>query len=134
MHEIPTLDRRGLRDFGLVTGAILAVLFGLFFPWLLEFTIPAWPWVVGGILAVWGIAAPMTLNPVYRAWMRFGLLLSRITTPLVLGIVFFVMIFPLGFAMRRFGWDPMARKIDDDADSYRVPSTKARRNSIERPF
>ena len=134
MHDIPTLDRRELRDFGLVTGAIFVVLFGLFIPWLFDLKIPTWPWVLWGILSVWGLAAPMTLDPIYRGWMRFGLLLSRITTPLVLGIVFFAMIFPLGFVMRRFGWDPMARNIDNDAESYRVPSTKPRRENFERPF
>ena len=89
MHEIPELDRKGLRDFGLVTGAIFVALFGLFFPWLLELNIPTWPWVLGSILAVWGLAAPATLRPLYRAWMKLGLMLSKITTPIVLGIVFF---------------------------------------------
>ena len=134
MHEIPSLDRRGLREFGLVTGAIFVALFGLFFPWVFEFDVPIWPWILGLILAVWGLLAPMTLNPVYRGWMHFGLLLSRITTPLVLGAVFFLMIFPLGFVMRRFGWDPMARKIDDTASSYRIRSSKSEKGRFERPF
>ena len=134
MHEIPELDRRGLREFGLVTGAIFVVLFGLFFPWLLEAEIPIWPWALGGILATWALAAPVTLQPVYRGWMKFGLLLSKITTPIVLGIVFFLVIFPIGFTMRLFGRDPMARRIDDDTDSYRIPSPKIPKNNMERPF
>ena len=134
MHEIPELDRQGLRQFGLVTGGIFVGLFGLFFPWLLEIAIPTWPWVLGGVLAVWGLAAPGTLKPVYRAWMKFGLLLSRVTTPIVLGIVFFLVIFPTGFAMRLFGRDPMNRQFDDEAKSYRVSSIKAPKESMERPF
>jgi hypothetical protein len=35
-HKIPELDRKGLREFGLMTGAVVVVIFGLFFPWLLE--------------------------------------------------------------------------------------------------
>ena len=89
MHEIAELDRKGLHDFGLVTGGIFVALFGLFFPWVLELSFPTWPWVLGGILAIWGLAAPGTLRPIYQVWMKFGLLLSRITTPIVLGIVFF---------------------------------------------
>ncbi len=88
MHTIPELDRKGLRDFGLVTGAIVAALFGLFFPWVLERSIPIWPWVIAGVLAVWALAAPLTLKPVYRQWMMLGLLLSKITTPIILGAVF----------------------------------------------
>ena len=49
---IPELDRKGLRQFGIVTGGILAGLFGLFFPWLLEHSYPYWPWIVGGLLVL----------------------------------------------------------------------------------
>ena len=61
MHEIPDLDRRGLRDFGLVTGAIFVALFGLFFPWILNVAFPTWPWVLAAVLGVWGLAANYTV-------------------------------------------------------------------------
>ncbi|MCU7905764.1 MAG: sxtJ [Candidatus Thiodiazotropha sp. (ex Epidulcina cf. delphinae)] len=134
MHEIVELDRKGLREFGLVTGAIVAGLFGLFFPWLLEIDIPLWPWVVGGVLSVWALAAPATLRPVYRLWMKFGLLLSRITTPLVLGILFFGMFVPTALIMRLFQRDPMARKLDDRAETYRILSHEVAKETMERPF
>ena len=134
MHEIPDLDRKGLRDFGLVTGGIFVALFGLFFPWVLELSFPTWPWLLGGILAIWGLAAPATLRPIYRVWMKFGLLLSKITTPIVLGIVFFLVIFPTGLVMRSFGRDPMKRQIDSEVTSYRVPSNKQPKETMERPF
>ncbi len=134
MHEIPELDRKGLRDFGLVTGGIIAALFGLFFPWLLEFQIPIWPWVVGGVLAVWALVAPTTLKPVYHGWMQLGLMLSRITTPLILGIVFFLVILPMALVMRILGHDPMMRRFDDSAKTYRVTSHKAPVKNMERPF
>ncbi len=134
MHEIPKLDRKGLREFAFVTGGIVAVLFGLFCPWLLESGTPLWPWVVAGVLAVWGLAAPMSLQPVYHGWMKFGLVLSRITTPLILGVVFYGLILPMGLVMRLMGRDPMARRFDDAADSYRVQHPKPPRKNVERPF
>ncbi|MCU7923846.1 MAG: sxtJ [Candidatus Thiodiazotropha sp. (ex Dulcina madagascariensis)] len=134
MHEIVELDQKGLREFGLVTGAIVAGLFGLFFPWLLEIGTPLWPWVVGGVLSIWGLAAPLTLRPVYRLWMKFGLLLSRITTPLVLGILFFGMFVPTALIMRLFQRDPMARKLDDGTKTYRIASHKVAKETMERPF
>ena len=133
-HTIPELDRRGLREFGLVTGGIIAGLFGLFFPWLLEFSIPVWPWVVGGVLGLWALAAPMSLRPVYYWWMRFALLLSRITTPIILGIVFYLVFLPVALVMKLMGRDPMARRFDQGATSYRVPSHKAPRDQLEKPF
>lgn len=134
MHEIPELDRKGLREFGLVTGGIVAVLFGLFFPWLLGNNIPVWPWVLGGGLALWALVVPDSLRVVYRQWMRFGLLLSRITTPVILGIVFFLVIFPVALIMKIIRRDAMARTLDKNTKSYRIASRKAPNKNLEKPF
>lgn len=66
--------------------------------------------------------------------MKFGLLLNRITTPIVLGVVFYLVIFPIGLIVRLTGRDPMTRNFDDGAASYRVESKKPRRGNTERPF
>jgi len=132
--DIPELDRRGLRQFALSTGGIVAVLFGLFFPWLLDVGFPVWPWIVAGVLAGWGLAAPASLRPVYIGWMRFGLLLNRIVSPVILGILFFVLITPISALMRLLRRDAMTRSLDENAKSYRVPSTKRPKTHMERPF
>ena len=132
--KIPELDAKGLREFALTTGAIVAGLFGLFFPWLLARPFPRWPWVIFAVLAVWGLAAPATLRPVYRGWMRFGLALSKVTTPLIMGLVFFVVIAPMGLIMRALGKDYLRRRLQPGAQTYRVPSSKAGRENFERPF
>jgi Kef-type K+ transport system membrane component KefB len=133
-HDIPDLDRKGLRHFGFTTGAIVAVLFGLLFPWLLERALPLWPWILGGVLSVWALLAPSSLRPVYRVWMRFGLLMSRITTPLILGIVFFIVITPIAIIRSLLGKDSLARHLDEASPSYRVESRKAARTNLEKPF
>ena len=109
VHSIPELDRKGLREFGLVTGAIVAGLFGVFFPWLLERAFPMWPWAVLGVLGVWALAAPSSLRPVYRLWMRFGLLIGKVTTPIVMGLIFIVIVVPVGLVMRMTHRDPLRR-------------------------
>lgn len=133
-HTIPELDRKGLRHFGLLTGGIVAVLFGLFFPWVLERSWPLWPWVLFGVLGGVGLIAPLALKPVYKLWMRLGLLLNRITTPLILGIVFYLVISPIGLVRRLKRNDAMARDFDAKAPSYRVPSPEKPTNTLERPF
>lgn len=139
-HDIPELDRKGLRDFALTAGIVVAVLFGLIIPWLLGRQIALlnwpgnWPWVLFAVLAAWGIIAPMTLRPLYRLWMRFGLVMSRITTPIILGLVFYLVFAPTGFIIRLFGKDAMRRKFDKNAESYRVQSKKAPPENLERPF
>ena len=132
-HVIPELDRKGLREFGFVTGAIVAGLFGLFFPWLLERSWPLWPWIIFGVLGALALIAPMALNPIYKIWMRFGLFMGRIMTPLIMGIVFFILITPVGLFRRVFAEDAMARKFDE-SDSYRVPSKKAKAENLEKPY
>jgi hypothetical protein len=133
-HEIPELDRKGLREFGLVTGGIVGALFGLFFPWLLERPVPRWPWVIFGALGLTALAAPLALRPVYKWWMKFGLLMSRITTPIIMGIVFYIVLTPMGLIMRLAGKDYMARRRDRNVASYRVKSVAHPPNRVEKPF
>ena len=133
-HLIPELDRKGLRDFGLTSGAIVAVIFGLFFPWVLELGLVWWPWILFGVLSLMALAMPMTLQPVYKIWMRFGLIMSKITTPIIMAAVFYLIITPTGLVMKVFSRDPLRRRLSDEESSYRVPSHKAERKRIERPF
>lgn len=133
-HTIPELDRKGLRDFGLATGTAVVVIFGLFFPWMLDRDWPLWPWIIATPFWTLALLQPLWLRRVYRAWMRFGLLASRVVTPLVLGLVFFVMISPMGLARRLTGKDPMQRTLDPDQQSYRGPSKNSPREKLERPF
>ena len=133
-HIIPELDRKGLREFGLTTGAAVVVIFGLFFPWVLDLDWPLWPWIVAAVFWSLALILPSWLRWIYRGWMRFGLLASRVMTPLVLGIVFFVMITPMAMIMRLMGKDPLRRALDRNQESYRVQSTKSPDEKLERPF
>lgn len=134
MHEIPELDNKGLRQFGLLMAGVIAALFGLLLPWLFDAAWPRWPWILAGAFVVMALLFPQALTPVYRGWMHFGFFMSRITTPLLLGLVFFLAILPTGLIMRAFGRDPMARDRNPDAASYRVPSEKPDKANLEKPF
>ena len=133
-HTISELDRKGLREFGLTFGAAVVIIFGLFFPWLLDLDWPVWPWIITAAFWALALIRPLWLRPLYRVWMRFGLLASRVMTPLVLGIVFFVMISPMAIVRRLVGRDPMHRTLDPNLESYRVKSTKSPAEKLERPF
>jgi hypothetical protein len=134
-HSIPELDRKGYRDFGLVTGAIVVGLFGLFFPFILGRPLPLWPWVIFLMLAVPALIAPMSLAPVYKYWMKFGLFMGTyIMTPLIMFIVFVVMFVPMGLFKRLFGKDSMARDLDSKADTYRLPAESRPAKNLEKPF
>ena len=66
--------------------------------------------------------------------MRFGILLSKITTPLIMGVIFFLLITPFGFVLRLAGKDSLSRKYEESAPSYRVKSIKPEKESLEKPF
>lgn len=131
---IPELDRKGLRDFGLLMAAVIGVLFGVFFPWVFDSRWPLWPWLIGAAFALPALVAPSVLRPIYRGWMRFGLFMSKIMTPLVLGIVFFLVFTPVAFILKILGKDAMRRKLDPRADSYRIDNRGTEMGDMERPF
>jgi hypothetical protein len=133
-HVIPELDDKGLRKFAFTTGGIVAVLFGLIFPLLLERPWPIWPWVIAGALVLPAVTMPRVLKPIYYGWMRFGLLASRITTPLVLGAVFFVIIVPIGLVRGLAGHNSMRRPFEKDQATYRVRREPSSRHNMENPF
>lgn len=66
---------------------------------------------------------PALLRPLNRAWMRFGALLHTIVNPIVLGGMYFLLIAPIGIAMRLWGRDVLKRRLDPSADSYWIPRT-----------
>jgi len=134
LKSIPELDSSGLRKFAFSSSALIVILFGLLIPWLFGFILPLWPWIAGAGLTTWGAIAPMSLNPLYKVWMRFGLVMSRITTPLILGIVFFLVFTPIALAMRLFGRDRLSLIPDKDTDTYRVASTEQPSNKLEKPY
>ena len=91
---------------------------------------------IGGALLLAGILVPRQLDPVERAWMSFGKLLSRVTTPIFLGVIWYLVLTPLGWMRRTFSRSPIAR--DASASSFWVsrPPVDAgdARRSLERQF
>lgn len=127
-------DKKELRNFGFVTGGITPVVFGLLLPWLFNHDFPKWPWIIGAVLVIWGLAIPLTLKPVYHVWMTIGLCLGWINTRIILSIMFYLIILPVGVVMRMFGKDPMARKITKNQKSYRITSSDPDKTHVERPY
>jgi amino acid transporter len=132
-HEIPELDKSGLRRFGLTTGAIVAMLFGVLFPYLFGHSWPRWPWIIAAVLIAWAIVSPGTLRLVYRTWMRIGLLIGKIMTPIILTLVYVIAVIPTSIILRIFGKDLLQRGFDE-SPSYRVESKAPSIDNMEKPF
>ncbi|MBR8834196.1 MAG: sxtJ [Stigonema ocellatum SAG 48.90 = DSM 106950] len=134
MDEIKQLDQKGLREFGLLGGAIAAGLFGFLLPLLRHHSFPVLPWLIAMVLWIWAIAAPATLNIVYQIWMRIGLVLGWINTRVILSVIFFGFFTPIGMIKRLSGEDAMKRKIDPQTQSYRLVTQPKPAKSLLNPF
>lgn len=108
-----------LRSFGRSLAGLIVIFFGLVFPYLLNFSWPVWPWLIA--LPLWLVAevAPGKLNKVQFFWLRLGELMGQVTTPIVLGLVFFLLLTPIGWLKRTLGASKIDRKQDPLAESYR---------------
>lgn len=80
-----------------------------------------WPlsFVMAALSALLAFAAPSVLAPVNRIWTRFGLLLHRLISPVILAILFYGCITPVGFLMRlTAGLDPLKQRFEPASNSY----------------
>ena len=97
------------RKFGLLVGGAFLVI--AFLLWRREQ--PAGAAVagtVGGLLALGGLAAPTRLEPVYHAWMKLALLISKVTTPIFMSILFYLVLTPAGLIARLVGHRPLVNR------------------------
>ncbi len=127
-------DIKELRNFGMLVGGIVSVVFGLCLPLFFHRHISLLLIVAGGSLFFAGIACPSLLKPVHSAWMRLAHILGWINTKVILGLFFFCILLPAGTVMRLAGRDPMNRKFEPDTNSYRVPAKVPGSDHFERPF
>jgi hypothetical protein len=131
--EVAPAGTKELRSFGLVLGAMFAALFGVL-PLLRHRASPSWPWILASLLWILALICPAALSYLHRGWTRLGLALGWVNTRIILTLLFAITIVPAGLMMRLFGRDRMARKLDPDCVSYRVPSRQRPDKDMERPF
>jgi hypothetical protein len=120
-----------LRKFGLAVGAAFLVL-ALIAWWRGH---PVSMRVLGGLggaLVIGGALAPRALRPAYVGWMSLANILSRITTPVFLGIVYFLMFLPVGLFRRLIGKDALNRSAI--RGSYFIVRAERANASMERLF
>jgi hypothetical protein len=129
-----TTDKTRLRQFGLIMGAMLVLFFGLLIPWIWDLGLQGWPWAAATVFVGLGLAAPGALGPIYSVWMKIGDVVGWINQRLILGVLFFGIFLPMGLVMRSFRPDPMSRRLDRNAQSYRVRSRQPKIENLERPF
>jgi hypothetical protein len=104
------------RSFGLVFAGV----FTLIGCWPLLYLQPPrwWGLAIALGFAVLALIRPQILHPLNRAWLAFGLLLHRVVSPLVMGIIFFLCVTPIAWIMRLRGKDVLSLSRRPDLSSY----------------
>jgi len=127
-------DVKQLRSFGLMVGGIFAVI-GLW-PVLFRGEDPRlWALVLSGLLLIPALVMPLSLGPVYRGWMAVGNVLGWVNTRVILGIIFYGLLTPIGLIRRLLGAeDLMHRKFESEADTYRVVRHPRPSSHMKRQF
>jgi hypothetical protein len=100
------LTPREGRRFGLTVGAAFLVLAALMW-WRGRVPGEVAFGILGGLLVLAGLAAPARLGPVYRVWMGLAGLLSKVTTPIFMGVVYFLVLTPVALVLRLLGKHPL---------------------------
>lgn len=114
-----TIEGSSDRVFGLVFAAFFSIMACL--PLFSGEALRIWELVLGGVFLSLALLAPSMLARLNRLWIRFGLLLGKMVSPIAMGVLFLLVITPIGWILRLMGKDPLRLKFDPAAASYWIP-------------
>ena len=121
------------RKFGLTVGSAFIV-FCLLFWWRRHVYVASVLGLLGGGLIFWGLILPTRMGAILRMWMGLAHAISRVTTPIFMGIVYFGLITPIGFLIRLFGKNPLKRHGKNGSFWVPRPSAEEHARGMERQF
>lgn len=136
-HPVPARLSKGYtaahgRKFGLTVGTAFGVFAGI--AWWREhprvFVVLA---SLGAALILAALVAPRQLRAVDDAWMKLALLISKVTTPVFMGIIYFVVLTPAGFLRRTLGRNALEHQPDATGGLWADRSSSPR-SSLDRLF
>ncbi len=126
-------ERQELRNFGLLVGGIVLAI-GVW-PYLYAGEdILRWALAIAAALILLGLALPIALRPVYAIWMKVGHVLGFINTRILLGVIFYGLLTPMGLVRRVLGKDTLQRSFAADAETYRVMKSPRDPSHVKHQF
>ena len=104
------VDNKRLKEFGLLIGFGLPLLFGWFLPLIFDHEFKIWTLMISIPFFIIGLTKPSLLLYPYNFWMSIGHILGWINSRIILGFIFVIILLPLSFIMRMLGYDPLNLK------------------------
>lgn len=118
---------RAEREFGFIVGGVLALLSAWWFYRGKFHRLSEVTSIVSSVLLILAFIFPKALVWPNKAWMALAEVLSFVTTRIILALVFFLIVTPIGVIKRALGWDPLHRRAAP-GESYWKPYSERQRN------
>ena len=103
------------RSFGIVFFIVFLII--SLYPLLNDSEIRLWPLIISIIFLVLGVANSKLLTPLNKIWFKFGLLLGKIVSPIIMGIIYFFVVTPIAILMKLLKKDILNLKYNNK-DTY----------------
>ena len=103
------------KSFGIVFFVVFLLI--AFYPLTNQGDVRIWSIIVSLIFLVLGLLNSKLLSPLNKFWFKFGIFLGKIVSPLVMGLIFFFVVTPIGILMKIFKKDLLNLKYNND-NSY----------------
>lgn len=115
--------KKELRQFGITMAIVIGLLGGLFL-WKQKSYI--YFFIIAGIFLLFGLILPKVLKPIQKVWMALAVILGWIMTRVILSILFFLIVTPVGLLAKLFGKDFLKLKFDKKINSYWIAKNKVK--------
>ena len=120
MTEYNNVKISSNRSFGVVFFIVFLLI--ALYPLLNNNEVRLWFLIISGLFLILGILNSKILSPLNKIWFKFGLLLGKIISPIIMGVIFFLVVTPIGFIMKLLGKDLINLKFNNEK-SYWIQKT-----------
>ena len=109
------------RSFGIVFFAVFLII--ATYPLINGDELRLWSLIISIVFLFLGLLNSKILNPLNKLWFKFGIFLGKIISPLVMGIIFFLVVTPIGLLMRLLSKDLLNLRFNNNS-SYWIEKTE----------
>ena len=120
MSEYNDIKISSNRSFGVVFFIVFLLI--ALYPLLNNNEVRLWSLIISVLFLILGIVNSKILSPLNKIWFKFGLILGKIISPIIMGIIFFLVVTPIGFIMKLLGKDLINLKFNNEK-SYWIEKT-----------
>ena len=108
------------RSFGIVFFIVFILI--AFYPLINQGEIRIWSVLISLLFLILGIINSKILTPLNKVWFKFGIFLGKIISPIIMGLIFFLVVTPIAFLMRMLNKDLLNLKFSKN-NSYWIEKT-----------